>query len=55
MGFFDSVKDKAGALAADAERAIPVGAGEGAMNGEFVDLLAVALLEILTECIDEFV
>ena len=27
----------------------------GAVDGEFVDLLAVTLLEILAECIDEFV
>ncbi|MNE98337.1 hypothetical protein D3C80_1968360 [compost metagenome] len=41
--------------AAAAQGAIPVRTGEGAVDGEFVDLLTVALLEILAECIDEFV
>ncbi|MNR40206.1 hypothetical protein D3C85_1584730 [compost metagenome] len=47
--------DIAEGAAAAAQGAVPVRAGEGAVNGEFVDLLAVALLEILAECIDEFV
>ncbi len=47
--------DIAKSAATTAQGAVPVGAGESAVNRELVDLLAVALLEILTECIDEFV
>ncbi len=47
--------DIAEGAATTPQGAITIGAGEGAVNGELVDLLAMALLEILAECIDEFV
>ncbi len=53
--FIGEGRDIAEGAAATAQGTVPVWAGEGAVNGELVDLLAMTLLEILTECIDEFV